>query len=353
MTTPPHLPPKSCSVPLYKRLRLIESIIFVSVLAFISGLVGGIISDVYITPEYDEYTGLIREQRVVPSIAQQTPDPLFVREQFRRTISLLPKNTYEQSGHIAPDSAVTGILLTDTGWFVAPIPAAGIQARSWVAVTASGLVYDIESLVFDTEQGLVYGSIEAEGFRVVSFPVVESLDPGVGVWVAQHGTLERTQLAYPSTNKKTGNTYSLGEAAYTFSTVNPVLAGSVVWTEEGNFLGFVEDEGVITPWYVVKSVYTNVFTGNAIAHPLFPIHGYIVTLTEDESALAGGRYGFYVERVDTSATDVIPGDIIVEFRGDPIVPWLLEAQVAEHTEDKARLTVLAEQLRVEKYATKK
>jgi hypothetical protein len=336
----PHLPPKSCSVPLHKRLRLVESIIFVTALAFISGLVGGIISDVYITPEYDAYTGVIQNKRVITQTVQQTPDPLFVREQYRRMLFLSPRAVYEKTGYVSPDTVITAVLLTDTGWFVVPTPTKGINAKSWVAVTAAGEAYNIESIVLDKEQGLVYGSLDGEGFRVASFPFLDSFEPGRGIWISKNGTLERSTLAYPSLREDILGTYRPGESSYVFKPLDSAPSGAVVWTEGGEFFGFVNKEGAIKPWYVVKSVYTNVFTEQPIAHDVLPVQGYAVALTEEESAIIGGRYGFYIESVDSGITEIAAGDVIVGIEDNPLVPWILEANVLLHNGESIIVRVL-------------
>lgn len=341
MSHPPHLPPKSCSVPLYKKLRMVESVIFVSLMAFFSGLVGGIVSDVYITPEYDDALGVVRESRVISMAQDKAPDALFVRDTYRRTLSLVPRAAFERVGHVVPGTATNAVLLTDTGWFVAPAPASGIQARSWVAVSSDGVAHEIASIVFDVEQGLVYGSLESNGFRVASFPFINAIRPGAGLWIAAHGTLEKTSLSYPEKNTNLSTSYRPGENAFVFRPVDTAPAGSIVWGEDGTFFGFVDNTGAITPWFVVKSVYTRVFAGESIDHKTVPIRGYTITLSEDESALTGGRHGFFVDRVDGVSEIFEPGDIIVHIAGDVLTPWTLDAVVAAQSgSDTTRITLL-------------
>ena len=338
---PPHLPPKSCSVPFYKKLRLVESILFMTVLSFISGLVGGIVSTVYIIPEYDVNTGLIRGQRVVTkTVAESAPDPLFVREQYRRVLSLVPKTLYDNTGYVPLDATVSAVLLTDTGWFVAPLPAGGVQATQWVAVTSDGEEHLIKTVVVDGARGLFYGLLDGSGFRVVTFPGLDALDAGTDVWLATHGTLDRSTLVYPTISKEIEKTYSPGEPAYTFSLSNSVLPGTVVWTSDGKFFGFVNSMGGITPWYVIQSVYTNVFTDKVLVRNVLPVHGHVVSLPESESARVGGRYGFYIERVDPRAQMIKKGDAIVQLEGNPLVPWTLEARILLHQGDQIPVTVL-------------
>ncbi len=319
---------------------MVESVVFVSLMAFFSGLVGGIVSDVYITPEYDEYSGIIRESRVVTRTIQQTPDPLFLREQYRRMLYLVPKPTYQKLQHIVPGTAVQAVLLTDTGWFVVPSLGNNIQAKSWVAVTSEGEVYDIESIVPDETEELVYGSLDGDGFRVVTFPFLDALDPGTGLWIAYNGTLEKNTLAYPEKNNTMASVYSPNDASYTFKPYDASPAGSVVWGEDGSFVGFVDKEGAIKPWFVVKSVYTKVFTGNPIEHQTLPFRGYSVILTEDQHALAHSRYGFYIADVSVGVEDVQSGDIVVALSGNPIVPWTLNAMLAEHVGEHIEVNVL-------------
>lgn len=341
MKTPPHLPPKSCSLPLYKRIRQVESILFIAGLSFVSGIVGGIISDVYITPDYNFYYGVARGQYVIPKVVEQVPDALFVREQYRQTLSLVQKKIYEKSARVSPDTAITAVFISDTGWFVAPSPANGMQAQNWLAITSDGAVYTIKNIILDTEEELVYGSIEGEGFRVVSFPFLDALDSGKGLWIGKNGRLERSVLAYPSLwRDDSSNIYRPGEVAYAFRVLDIAPLGSVVWTEDGKFFGFVDKNGTIKPWFVIKSVYTNVFAGKQIVHTVLPVQGYIVMLSENESVLAGGRYGFYIERVDAGVDNLKKGDVIVAFNGESLVPWLFSANIELHTGDSATISVL-------------
>lgn len=340
MSTPPHLPPKSCSVPLYKRLRLMESIVFVSIFAFVSGLVGGIVSDVYITPEYDAYTGVVQEARVVTRSFEQIPDAFFIRNQYRRMLSLVPRSLYENGQHRMPGAGINAVLLTDSGWFVAPILDRGIQANNLVALSSAGEVYEIESFVFDTEAGLVYGSLAGEGFRVVSFPANDALKPGTGVWIAGDGTLQRSILTYPKRSNTVQPMYQIGDIGYRSFVSDNVETGSVVWTEEGAFLGFVDNEGAIKPWFVVTSVYSSVFSGELISRESIPISGYIVSLLEDERAVVDIQYGFYIEKVGNGLDELELGDILVEIAGEPVAPWRVDALIAENRKKDIDVTIL-------------
>jgi hypothetical protein len=350
MSHPPHLPPKTCSVPFYKRLRLVESIIFIAVFAFISGLVGGIISDTYITPEYDAYTSVIRNQQAkVPS---SVPDPLLVSTLMTQTVSLVPRALYEQTRHVTPDTSISAVLLTDTGWFVAPLPPAGMLARNWVAVSTAGVSYDIESLVVDSTAGVVYGFLDGNGFRVVSFSTVETLTAGTNVWTQSFGSLKPNTLAEPMNVVAGIGARSAGASPYSFMLTQPVPDGSVVWTQDGMFVGFLNKESGLLPWFVIQSVYTDVFTHTPIVHLTVPMQGHIVVLSDTEHALTGAQFGLYVTQIDRGVdSDVRVDDIVVSIAGKTFFPWTLDAVIAEQRAGVVNVRVLEDGQLVEKKST--
>ena len=341
MSHPPHLPPKSCSVPLYRRLMLSSSLIVITIIALASGLVGGIVSDVYIVPEqYTTGTGVV--SRGNTHLVKELEDPIFLRDQLRKTVTLVQKSVYSLEGYLPLDYTLTGVLLTDTGWFVIPqLGELSPAADEWIAVAMNGEVYDVKTFITDARSGVVYGSLQANGFRVTSFADLSSLTPGLSLWALRNGNLERTALAYPEA--RTGESAdTLGNAQYLFHTEATLPFGTVLWTDDGAFFGFVNDAGVLVPWFMIESMYTDVLSGNEITYTPLPVTGNVVLLTEKQSALAAGaRYGFFLDTVDAS-TSLQANDLITHIGDTTIDPWTVQAQIALQNGDTIFLRVLRE-----------
>jgi len=340
MQTPPHLPSKSCSVPLYRRLMMSSSLIVITLIALVSGLVGGIVSDVYIVPEQGIGTDTGVISRGPAHVITDLQDPVFLRDQLRRSVTLVQKDVYDATGYIPLNNTYEAVLLTDTGWFVMPKQRDMVfRPEEWIAVSMNGETYEIDSFQKDPAYDLLYGSLNGNGFRVTAFAPVSSLEPSTSLWAMHHGVIERTALAYP-TPVSVGVSTPLGGSQYVFQLQDQTVPRSILWTDDGAFFGFVNEEGVIVPWFVVESIYTDVFTGSGIVHDTAPVTGHMVRLTEKQSArVDGAKYGFFVDTVLEKGV-VVAEDLITHVGDSAIEPWTMQALVAKQTGESISVRVL-------------
>jgi len=320
------------------------SLVILTAVALFAGVVGGIVSDVYILPEQVSGTNAnIFSSRVPSHTLADTNDPIFFRDQLRRTITLVPKKEYERTGYIPLDHTYTGVVLTDTGWFVVPSFEGALLPKEWVAITAAGQSYPIHTFVSDPTYHFIYGALDGDGFRVASFATLSALVPGTFLWAMSDGEFGRTTLASPTSFSQKDIPAYVGQEMYTFKTQQPSAPGTVLWTEDGTFFGFANDIGVIVPWFVIESTYTNVFTSTSIEHHVLPVKGHVIRLTEKQSVQAeGAAYALYVDTVDTSFgnEDIVSGDVITHIADRAIEPWTLQGIVAKQGGDTVRVRVL-------------
>jgi len=321
-----------------------SALIIITIIALASGLVGGIVADVYIVPEQGINSNSIITRGSGRSVGD-FEDPVFLREQLRKTVTLVQKNMYSPNGYLPLEHTLTGVLLTDTGWFVIPqLGELSPAADEWVAVAMNGEVYDIQKFVTDSASGVVYGSLEGSGFRVTSFADLDALTPGMPLWAMRNGSLDRTALSYPEA-RTSENAKTLGNAQYVFRTTEPLPFGTVLWTDEGAFFGFVNDAGVLVPWFMIESEYTDVLAGNEITHTAFSVTGEAVRLTEKQSALSNGaRYGFLVDTANKK-TELQIGDLITSIGDTAISPWTMQDLIATHRGDTLPVQVLRDGIR--------
>ncbi|EKD67274.1 MAG: hypothetical protein ACD_48C00502G0005 [uncultured bacterium] len=347
MLHPPHLPPKSCSVPLYRRFMLSSSLIIITIIAFVSGLVGGIVSDVYIVSDQGLGTNIGFISRGPAPVVTDVEDPVFLRDQLRRSVTLVKKDVYTDVGYIPLTNTYEAVLLTDTGWFVMSADRESIfQPEEWLAVTLTGETYTVDSFRKDPEYDLVYGTLQGEGFRVTSFASVSSLIPGVALWAMHESVLERTELAYPSPVAERVRT-AVGDAQYTFAVQSSLASRSILWTDEGALFGFVNADGSLVPWFVIESIYTDVFLGKTISRDTLPIAGHMVRLTEKQRVDAEGvQYGFFVEMF-SEGSGIKKGDLITHVGDIAIEPWTMQALVAQQKGESVSLRLLREGERVD------
>ncbi|PIR75237.1 MAG: hypothetical protein COU34_03815, partial [Candidatus Magasanikbacteria bacterium CG10_big_fil_rev_8_21_14_0_10_43_9] len=264
-----------------------------------------------------------------------------------RSVTLVQKDVYEATGYIPLTDTYEAVLLTDTGWFVMPEARDQVfRPEEWIAVTMNGETYEVDSFQKDPAYDLIYGSLGGDGFRVTAFAPVSSLEPSTSLWAMHQGDLERTALTYPTPVSEGAPTF-LGDAQYMFQLQAQTLPASILWTDDGAFFGFLNGEGVIVPWFVIESIYTDVFTGTPIVHTTFPVKGSVVRLTEKQSATAGdAKYGFFVEIADEK-TGLQKNDLITHIGDTAIEPWTLQALILSQTRETVSVHLLRDGARID------
>ena len=342
---PPHLPPESCSLDF--RRRIIRAL-FVSglvVIALLVGALGALMASVWLVP--DTYQNLLLSQGTITSSGRvlDTPDPVFVREREMRTLKMYDHTSALSEGIYRPNGYIgKAIILTDTGWFAMQLEKnPGQTARLWHVYDSTGLLHEITETQYDTETGVLYGSIDASGFRVIAFADGDMLGDQSPVWLHMpNGSWKSTTLTQPK-HIGTATIFSLYDEQYRFDFEDTPAIGSLVWDIRGRLVGFVDADGLLVPWFFVEEQYASLFEGQRIqVRSPIPITGQFITRASTK-ANGTSEHGLLVSRVGRSIVSVgeqslLPGDIIVGVNSTPLVPWRLQYDILR-AGDTVRFTV--------------
>ncbi|PIZ95622.1 MAG: hypothetical protein COX81_00405 [Candidatus Magasanikbacteria bacterium CG_4_10_14_0_2_um_filter_37_12] len=325
----PHLPPQSCSVPLRKQLRYLWNIGVVIVIAMLSGLAGTLVTFAWVMPfwgvENSYYT--INSSRL-QSEKIMSPAQVFVSEQKIRMLRVVDRREKIDGQFYRPAGLIgTGVLLTDGGWFVTPLNTKISNSLNYLdAIGSQGEVFKVEKTMIDSENNLLYGKIFGQGFRVASFPDWKIISPGSVMWQTDGTVWDPIVLGdYIDVGLK--DVFSIDEERYRLTGLEQLSYGRVLWTQDGQFVGFVEEENQINLAFNIEQNYTSLFGEVENKVNEFPWKGYTVENIDPRVSLENA-YGFLVTysptKVSTSTIGV--GDIVVKIEGKSLDPHRLYQQ---------------------------
>lgn len=319
---PPHLPPRTVTLGFRRRAESLAWFLFIIVVTSITSIAAALATVAWIAPNYIPFTTSVsvggKKAASLPlpaDIAQNTPLRMLTLYDTR----LLFDNTFSAPGAKKGES----ILFHPDGWAVTASSVAAGEEKFFVGVTSVGKQYLIEKTLVDKASGLTFIKFKGEGFRIVSFALMQDLPSSSHVWVFSSG--EWMERVVKNTLIETKEPYPLARPPYQFLLNEPAATGSTVFTAEGDFFGFVQNNNTVAASSFIPWLLPSLLTQGKILHETVPMQGYFVEQMPLVEKLRDGASGFYIAK--TSGADLKAGDIILDIERAPLDLFAVEEQI--------------------------
>lgn len=314
---PPHLPPKSCSVPLRKTYHNIIIFLVYTFVALLAGIVGALIVFTWIEPSLYSQNSLyfINRDTRRAYITERYPNSDVV--QRLRNVTLRVFDSTQAVGDFFPDSAFLGrvVMLSSSGWGVMYYPDfIPASDATWEIVDQNGITQEIEKTSFDANRGLVYIKFVGNNFYVSSFPAWYTIVPGADLWVAHNKVWHKFMLQ--DTVVVAQSPYRAVDE-YSRMIIDPdKKSGGVVMTADGHVAGFVDTNGLLQTLWHTQYQLPFLLETNELKKDDFGLNGYFVdnVLLTAQSISSG----FYITQ--STRKDIVKGDIIIRISGETVGP---------------------------------
>ncbi len=317
MNHPPHLPPRSCSIPAYyvrQSLPWVTLMLFLSVLA---GVASALAAAVWVLPDIGA-AGLSDRILLRRDTTPDTLEPYVLNQTRARTVTLYDKTKTVSEGAF-PLTARVGeaMLLSSDGWAVLVQDTLKTRSEMLLAVDSQSVSTTIDTIVEDPYTDLVYVHLVGQGFRVAAFGSEEA--EGGTVWAIAPGNKIENATIIPARE------FIVPEKTYTFDrpellpqVLPGVPFGSFVVDRRGDVLGLVAKNNVLYPSWLVESHMRQVLQSGKITYPDFGFKGVFVSAIPEAETIIS-RQGFLVTEVTPKARalGIMPNDIIMTLGNVP------------------------------------
>lgn len=315
---PPHLPAKSCSVPLHRWIRSIWVIIFIVCISFFAGITGALVSDAWISPTplgFDTGLQFARQAPVGATLGQSTQQHV-----SQRIFTIVDTRKKIEDTYITQSSIVgEAVILSSDGWsaYYAPSYVAGGESF-WELVDQAGNVYEIESTTYDAVHDMLYIKANAHGLRVSKLLPVEQINNGATVFTYVHNNWQEVQL-HQERSELSGSAAPIDTAMVRMNVLQPAPSGAIVVNEQGALVGFVSTNNTIVSASHILAQLSSVLQEGVLIRQSFPWYGQFVEDIELEGSNQKTT-GFFVQRTMDKRVDIRSGDIILSIAGETIDP---------------------------------
>jgi len=326
---PPHLPPKSCSVPMYRRFQSLKWFLFFILVSFLTGITAALVAVAWVAPLYMMQTPLYTIQVDSERQASRTIDELFERRVERQLVTVYDSEK-KVGGDVYTRDAIfgTGVFFTSDGWFALYGPDYRVgDERAWEIVDHKGDTFDIEHVLVGFGEEMLYVKIAGSGFTVSDFPSWDGVESGQFAWAFIRGEWYTTVYGDGEWVSDTP-TYAIDSPQY-----RPVLSGqleqgSVLLDRQGLPLGFVDVDGHVLSFELTEKQYPVILENQQVSRESFGLVGHAVDYVLVDGVWTE-RLGFYIaDLTQVRAKDgFVRGDIVIAIEGQSVEERVLWRQV--------------------------
>lgn len=324
----PHLPPQTCSIKAHKRLQVLPWVIGMVVIALLSGIATSLVAISWFYPQFipdATISGIIRTRDAgqVPSVDVQR----FVQE---RTVQIVDTTKQVGGTYYTADAHVAdAVLLSSDGWAVLAMPETS-RTQTWEAIDSQGRIQSIDTIVPDTKNKVMYVHIGGEGYRVTSFyDWEESIEDQAVIWALNNGEWIVTQTD-GAVAQGTAQLFRFGAQTHATALIPALTRGSMLFTNDGLFVGFVSPDNTIVPGWQMAPHLSSVLAGDPIVQTGFTYTGQMIESAIQDDLIRRIN-GFYVAQSPTRQTSstIGVGDVIVRINNQPFVKEHIARLVAQ------------------------
>lgn len=310
----PHLPPKTCNIELHKKIQTLPWMLFVVLLAFISGVTAALATVAWIAPivVVDQPLFSLGNNR---QVTQVEIDPLILRQSKQRLLTVYDKRKkVADKFYSDEDILFQAMLLSSDGWAVAYYSShVSGESKNWEIIDYQGVSYNPEKVFKDPVSNLLYLNVDGNSFRITSFVDWNEIAVETDFW-SLSGRDEKYIFVKDLVKKDLDKARPIWQPQYDYELSEELAIGSLLLDGSGRLAGFVgENKEVVASWYIEQQV-SSVLSKGTVEYSSLPVKGYIV-----KDALQQ-QPGFYVTVSPTKSTSSTlgVGDIVLLVDNKPV-----------------------------------
>jgi hypothetical protein len=159
---------------------------------------------------------------------------------------------YNKNSFVAESAVVSS-----DGWCVLFTPNYFLgQEKNWELIDYVGNSYQIEKIVYDKTNKLLYVKIPASGLRVMSFANWQNVEINTNVWSIGFADDWQANLLANILPRKEKIVGYYSDTQYIFSLSEMVSVSNILVDSNGQLLAFVDDDGqgLLPSWQVEKGI---------------------------------------------------------------------------------------------------
>lgn len=322
---PPHLPNKACRVDTYYRLQNVKWLLLFALLAFISGASAAAIIVSWVLPTYNQVQ-IIQTTFDNRTSLNSLPESLLIKQVEQRMLSFYDVR-FKISDSVYPDQALfsKAIIVSSDGWVVllAKNYVLG-EEKNWEILDDNKNKYNIEKLIFDDVNHLLYIKIRANGLRVLSFFDWQKMEEGFSLWSVNDGVWQKKVVSKLSA--LSGESFDLLKSWPDLKFSDSVVLNSFLLSGEGELIGIIDKQGFFIPSWFIEYQIDSLLELGQIKKISNIWQGNFVKIFGDDGGI---KQAFFVEKTSILASpDTIGvGDLILSIDGKAVDKVNLSRQV--------------------------
>lgn len=338
----PHLPKQDTAPQDKKSLKTIPVSFGVVVIATLASLVTSLLVMIWLYPEISPTTPIYGGFRGVENqdISPEQSVERLVRE---RTVSLYDMSRKINEIYYTDDGYLSeAVLLSSDGWAVLYDPDARVtRASGWEAVDGQGIVHQLESVVIDPVSGLTYIKLVGAGYRVTSFYEWNDTLPKELLWAINQNSWHIARVSNLENIFQSNTNHTLQQRTVRYTLSAQEKEGSLLLSEDGDFVGFVHADGTLLPAWLIPGQLSYLLAEGETQYATFPYTGKVITAMVDPEDGYQQISGFYIATSPTEATTTTlgVGDVIVRIQNQEFTAESLPRLIM-NAPDQMTITVL-------------
>lgn len=338
----PHLPIQARRVNIYQQLKKIGWIFLVVAIAWLAGFTGALMVVGWLAP-VNSGEVLVRLNSSGNKNQLAAPDPLLLRQINQRVATIYDLRKKVDNKFYGDNSFISqAAILSSDGWLVAFVNKNNLgQEKNWEVVDYQGKVYKVEKRVYDNLSRLTYLKVNGDGFRIMSLVDSQNITWSSVLWSLNNNFWKATSLGdFSILNNVNKNELSIWRLAYERVLEPVVESGSLLFDNQGQLAGLVDDGGKIVPSFFASLQINSILSSGSLQYQGLDLTGYFI-----KKVFVNDNWqeinGFYVSQSKTkpSASAVGRGDVILQIENEPPEEFNLVEQIYS-APDKTTLTVL-------------
>ncbi len=322
---PPHLPPPSSNIKVYKKMQNIKFIIVVTFLALIAGVTGASIMIGWVWPmrgEADRFT--ISYYR--STAARKQLEDSILQEIFSRTVLVYSNSSlFNGVETVQRDNFVgRGIVVSSDGWLVVYSPEFKDSAKNWRVVTNEGKSVGLEKAVYDQVNRMLFLKVSTTSSQYFKKQAefVDGANNGDAAYVYDNNTWNYTMIeSQRISNASLPHRDGIFSQHYILS--NDFSSGDVVINAQGKVVGVVVEKNNVMPSSAFTHLISSVLNNATLQYRSLGAEGWFDS--EQPVFINHLRVqGFFVDKIISKESVLKRGDVLMSIDNqvvDPTVLW--------------------------------
>ncbi|MFH0857573.1 MAG: hypothetical protein V1848_02385 [Candidatus Magasanikbacteria bacterium] len=326
---PPHLPPASCRIDTYYRLRSLFGLVLLVFISFLAGLAATLSVFAWVIPMTNDQVALNTLNRTNSWDLKSNIDAATQHSIRLRLVSIYDKR-YALSNGFYNESAQVGkaVVLSSDGWAVMHVENTELLTQKNIslfeALDYKGEKFVLEKVQVDKEAKVVYVKLQGNGFHVAAFTDWDRFDVDSLLWSVDWNKWKQVYVDQIIKGKEK-TLYPIWETQYAFVIAPEIREGTLLFDKSGYFVGFAGGENTLLWAWKVEEQLGKLLDGKPFAYSVVKVDGFVADIPPG-SGVENITTGFSIQNTNGN-TLLKTGDVILKIDGELVNPKILDRQI--------------------------